>query len=449
MRIRRLLSRFDVDQTIVYGAGRVVLNALSSLLMLVFVARTLTKAAQGFFYAFYSLFQLQAVLQAGAYLALYAAVSHAWAQVSLDAKGRIQGAPSALERLGGLLRLSRAWHWGCAAAFALLLGPLGHLFFSLKDAQGVSWVGPWWLLSFMIAGSFLILPNALSLEATGHTGPQQRAQFYGVLVSSVAGPLALAAGLGLYAIGVMTLARVAVTAALHHGPTRKFRHLPTAQLDWRDEILPQQIRLTVSWLLGFVVYLAATPIAFQAAGPVVAGRVGVAVQIYQAVTSIAGVWISRAQPRMGVLAAKRDMAALDRLVRTTAFGSTTVAAALSLAAVALVLAVDRWAPTLAARLPAAPVVAIYAVVAAVGQWPAAMAIAVRLTREEPFIPATAAGAVATLVGYAVLAPRLGELGVGLGFCGVTLLLVFPWTAAIYRGRIAAEGPIRGQQLRSS
>jgi hypothetical protein len=435
---RRFLSRFDVDETIFYGTGRLVLNALSSLLMLVFVARTLSREAQGFFYAFYSFFQIQAVLQAGAYLSLYAAISHAWAHLSVDAQGRIAGPAQSLERLGGMLRLSQIWHWGCAAAFAVLLGPLGHLFFALKDAKGVPWIGPWWALSFMIAGSFLILPNGLALESTGHTGAQQKAQFYGVLASAVAGPLALTAGLGLYAVAVMTLARVATTAVLYYPPTRKFRRLPAARLDWRDEILPQQMRLTVSWLLGFFVFLAAVPITFQAAGPAVAGRVGVAVQIYQAVNSIAGVWISRAQPRMGALAARREMAALNRLVRTAATRASAVAAVLGAGAAGLVFALGRWAPTLAARLPDAPVVLLYVSVAALGQWPGAMTTAVRLTRAEPFIPTAAAGAVATLVGYALLAPRLGELGVGIGFFAVTVLLVFPWTALIYRDRMTVD-----------
>jgi hypothetical protein len=229
---------------------------------------------------------------------------------------------------------------------------------------------------------------------------------------------------------------------LFRGPGRKFRGLPSAKLDWRDEILPQQLRLTLSWVLGFIVYLAAAPITFQTAGPVVAGRIGVAVQIYQAVTSIAGVWLTRSQPKMGALAGKGRMAELHRLVIKVGLVCTLAGAAVSAGIVVLALALDRWAPVLAARLPSMPVIVTYAAVATIGQTIGAMTTAVRLTRTEPFIPAAAAATVLTLAAYALLAPRFGEMGIAAGFFAVTVLMLYPWSGAIYWRRIVGREPTR-------
>ena len=121
--------------------------------------------------------------------------------------------------------------------------------------------------------------------------------------------------------------RLAATGALLHRQARPLRKLPECAIDWRSEILPQQSRLTVSWLLGYAIFASAAPITFRVAGSVAAGRLGVALQIYQAVNGAAGVWITRAQPQMGRLAGAGARASLRRL--TLAAGVRSALSALA------------------------------------------------------------------------------------------------------------------------
>ena len=435
---RALLARHHIDSTIIFGAGRMAWMSASGLVTIVFVARFLTGVEQGYFYTFFAFFQLQTAFQAGAYVALYAAISHAYARVHLDAEGRIMGEPADLAHLGGLLRLSRVWHVGCAILFALLLGPLGYVFFSFEGSGPVPWQGAWWLLSLAISSSFLILPDSLALEATGRTGIQQRALFCGQVLSSLCILAGLALHMGLYVVASGTIIRLVVTGLMQRGHTGALHGLPAGPVKWREEILPQQSKLTVSWLLGYAIFVSAVPITFRAAGPVVAGRLGVALQIYQAVSATAGVWITRAQPHMGRLAGRGAYGELRHLTWTTGLRGAFSALFLGLGALGLVAAIQAFLPNLAPRMPGFAALELFMVAAVAAQIPSAMAAAVRLTRAEPFIPLTAVSAGLTVAIYAVASPVLGEAGSALGFAAVALLVLFPGQVFIYHRRIAAQ-----------
>lgn len=430
-RIFSFLRRLEIDQTIFYGIARVGWLAIASVVTLVFVAKYTSASEQGYFYTFLSFFQLQAAFQAGAYVALYAAISHAWAPLDVDGDGRVVGTEENLAHLGGLMRLSQRWHQGCAVVFAVGLGPLGHVFFATVESSTVHWQAPWWCASLAIAVSFLVQPDGLALEATGRTGVQQRALFWGQFVSSLSGLAALAAGLGLYAVAVMTIMRLLVTGVSYRRQSQAFRGLPEAAIKWRDEILPQQAKITASWLLGYLVYLSAVPITFQAAGPLAAGRLGVALQLYQTVIGAATVWLTRAQPRMGGLAGRKAYSELHHLTLVTGIRSTMFGLLVAIGAYGFVLMLKNWAPGIGVRFPDSWAVVLFLTAAVAGQMPSAMAAAVRLMRIEPFIPLTAVSAVLMVLVYAILGGLFGETGVAAGFLAVTVLLLFPGQAVIY------------------
>lgn len=433
-----LWRRLTIDQTVIFGIARVGWTAAAALVTLVFVAKYTSAPEQGYFYTFLSFFQLQAAFQAGAYVALYAAISHAWARLDVDGDGRIVGTDEHLAHLGGLMRLSRRWHLGCAVAFAVGLGPLGHVFFATVETSTVHWQAPWWCTSLAIAVSFLVQPDGLALEATGRTGVQQRAMFWGQFASSLSGLAALAAGWGLYAVAVMTVVRLLVTGVSYRRQSHAFRGLPEAVIKWREEILPQQVKITASWLLGYAVYLSAVPITFQAAGPLVAGRLGVVLQLHQTVVSAAAVWITRAQPRMGELAARKAYPELHRLTLDTGLRSTVFGLLFAIGTYGIVLMLKVWAPGVGARFPGSWAVVLFLTAGVAGQMPSAMAAAVRLMRIEPFIPLVAVSAVLMVLVYATLGGLFGETGIAAGFLAVTVLLLFPGQAVIYWRRVGVR-----------
>ena len=423
----------ELDGTVVFGAFRVGWGGFSTLINIMLIARFVSPETQGYFYTFYSFFQLQALTQAGFYTALLAELSHAWTRVRVLATGRVEGERGDIERLGGLLRLSWRWHVGCAVFFAVVLIPVGYLFFSSGHDVGVSWQLPWLAMSLAIAASFLILPDGLTLESSSRTSRQQRHLLTGTVVASLFGFAALALGAGLYTPTIITISRVVLTGMLLRRETRPFRGLPAMSVDWHRKILPLQMKISISWLLGFIVYFAFVPVAFRVSGPVVAGHLGIVMQIFQAVTAVGGVWLTRGQPLMGALAAKGLWLDLHRLTKKIGLKSMVTAALASAAALAGFYLLKFIAPQMADRFGPVGNMIAFLLVATLTQYVSAMVSAVRMAKEDGFYYILGAAALAVVLGEVVFTRRFGEVGYGLAFmCGIMLVSSPSETVLYYR-----------------
>lgn len=422
--IARAARWLGIDGTVSYGAARVMVSSVGGLVTTVLATRLMSAEAQGYFATFYAAFALQGIIQNSAYVPLLSQISREWGRAG--AAGESEADRS---RLSGLYRLSRQWHAACAILFTLGCGVVGHIFFSLH-ATAVPWRLAWWLLVVTLGASFLILPRSLALEATGRTNEQQRAMFWGAVASLIACFAALAFGLGLHALAATTIGRILVTRLLL-SPVADSA-LTSAKISWKEEVWPQQSRIMVSWLTGFIFFQSLVPVTFQMLGGPAAARVGIAVQIYAAVNSIAMIWLIQMQPRLGAMIGARDLSDGARLMRMTARRAASTAALAALGSLGVLYGVQVLFPAYAHRLPSLWTVVALMVIAVEVQYASVWTAAVRLTGREPFVRLNVAVAAAFVLALIGALHLMGEPGVGLAFLVVNGALLVPGTWIIYR-----------------
>ncbi|MEK7802250.1 MAG: hypothetical protein AAB276_07340, partial [Pseudomonadota bacterium] len=92
-----------------------------------------------------------------------------------------------------------------------------------------------------------------------------------------------------------------------------------ALLSWQNEIWPMQWRLGCSGLVNYFAFSLFNPVMFHYHGAVVAGRMGMTLQIVNGIQTVAMIWLKARVPAFGKMIAQREYARLDRSWLKTAF----------------------------------------------------------------------------------------------------------------------------------
>jgi hypothetical protein len=88
---------------------------------------------------------------------------------------------------------------------------------------------------------------------------------------------------------------------------------PMPGMNWRREIWPFQWRIAVSCMSGYLISQLFTPLLFATHGSLVAGKMGMSLQIIHAMNSVALAWITTKAPTYGRMIAIKQTNALDTL----------------------------------------------------------------------------------------------------------------------------------------
>jgi hypothetical protein len=318
--LNRLRLWAGVDRPVFYIAVGRAWSLFSGPVTILLLAHSFTPKVQGYFYTFGSVMALQVFLELGFAQCIVQFASHEFAHLQFRPGGALEGDPRARSRLISLGRLSLKWYGVMALLVVLGIGTGGHWFFSMKNDPSVAWSLPWWSLSLATGFALAILPVGALLE-----GCNQLAFLYGLrtlaaMLGSLALWTALWGGAGLFSGAIVGLAGTLLMAiayawrwprlleALGHAPKPKGE-----TISWRHEIWPFQWRIAVSWLSGYFIFNFFTPVLFYFHGPVVAGQMGMTMQLVNSLNALASSWTGTKGPRFGMLISQRRFVELDRL----------------------------------------------------------------------------------------------------------------------------------------
>lgn len=422
-------------QTLLQRSWSILAGGVTLLLLPLFLSVT----EQGYYYTFASVLALQVFFELGLGQVILQLVSHEATQLVATADGRLTGPAPAITRLASLARLIRRWYLVAAALFAVLCGTAGALFFTNTGHQPApSWLGAWVLLIGLTAVNLWLSPALVVHEACGRVGQVSRLRLGQSMVTSALLWGGLAGGAGLWVVALPPLVGALSTACWLHAqghPLRWLARLPqddAAQpLRWRHDVFPLQWRIALSWVSGYFIFNLFTPAVFAHDGPREAGRLGMALGIFSAVSLVGMSWIGAKASTFTMLIARGERSALNALFRQVASRSVVATTALSLGVVAAGTLLRLWQVPLSERLPDPAVLACLALATSVNSFVSAAAVFMRAHREEPML------AISVLV--AVLAAALVHFGAGQGvlvmmslYAALTVAVNLPWTAWLLR-----------------
>ena len=414
------------DRSIFYVVSGRGWSLLAGPITMYLITRFFTPETQGYFYTFSSLLAMQTFLELGFSQCLVQFASHEFAHLRFLPSGGLEGNPDAKSRLVSLGRLAMKWYAVLAVLFVICVGVSGHVFFSLKPSVGVSWEGAWWLLCVATGFNLALMPLASLLEGCNQISFLYGMRAFVAVCLSVVMWVALAGGAQLYC-GVATafggfLITGGILAWQWRGLVGELRRPPQGPLvSWRHEIWPFQWKIAVSWISGYFIFNFFTPVLFYFHGPVVAGQMGMTLQLVGSLSAVAASWTSTKGPRFGMLVSQREYGELDRLFFTSTAQSVGVCLLGGVVLLAALAVVQKYFAFGARFLGPGPA-SLLVLATVLNQIVYSQALYLRAHKREPFMWLSVANGVLTGLAVAALGWSIGAWGTCLGYAIVQIVI---------------------------
>ena len=445
--VQRLFRWAGFDRAVAYGVMTRVWSLATGPVLLFLIASHFSRELQGYYYTFRNLLAFQVFVELGLGQVILQFASHEWSNLRLDNQGQIVGDPQALSRLVSLGRFALQWYAFGGAIIAVGLGLGGFVFFSHSPKIGIRWAAPWLVLSILSGFELWGLSLWSFLQGCGQVTEVYGFHLVQGVLRSLFAWLAISLGAGLWAGPVESLIGLAFAGVFLGVRYRRFLKTFCSSVvgpcvSWRTEMLPFQWRIAMSWLSGYFIFSLFTPTLFKLQGPVAAGQMGMTWSLVGALATVSATWIYSKAPQFGVLVAKKDYAALDRLAwrsGASAFGVACAGAAVLESSIYFLNAHHyRLATRLLPPLPAG----LFLLATVLMQVSTPQSVYLRAHKREPFLALSVVAGLLTGLSTVLLGSRYGATGMGAGYLAVVTFVVLPFgTIILRRCRVDWHAPL--------
>lgn len=338
--MRRLFTRetLGLEPAVLVAFAARAWQSLAGLATLFFIIRYLAPETQGYHQTFLSLLSLQTFVELGILITIVSVVSHEWAGLSLQPDRRARGDPAKLNRLSATARFVAVWFSGAALLLLIFAGSTGAIILGQHGKPEV-WALPWGV-TIVLGAIFLWCQGLIAvIEGSNQVLPVASFRFLQSFLSTVAFWLALMAGAGLWALPIQLGTNVLCGLVFVFGIYRPFisqllRNRGPSDFKWKVDVWPMQWPLALQGLGSFFWFALFVPVLFSYHGPVVAGQMGLSLQMVIAMMALASSWLSVKAPQLGTMFAAGDYRGYTSAWRKAAIMSSLVlvvgAAALAL-----------------------------------------------------------------------------------------------------------------------
>jgi uncharacterized membrane protein len=418
-RLRHLLG---IDRAVGFTVLARGWSIVSGAVTILLIARFLSAAEQGYYYTFASLVALQTVFELGFSFVVLQLAAHERAELQISQNGEVSGSESAHSRLASILQKSVRWYSVAAVLMAVAVVGAGfHFFAAHRQASApVAWKLPWVCAVVAAIFTFQMDPVFSFLEGCGFVPQVARMRFSQAIAGTGLAWVAFIMHRGLFApaaiIGGQAIAGFLFLFSKRHLLVPLLLRRPGRQIvGWRSEIWPFQWRIAVSCICSYFIFPLFSPVLFAYRGATEAGRMGMSLNIANALGAVASAWIYTKASPFGNMVARRDFATLDRVF----FRTLVQSGALLLGGEAVIIGglffVARHVPHLAARMLPIPLFALLMFTIFLNHIAVSEAAYLRSHKREPFLIMATTVGILTGVSTLLTARVWGAAGVIIGY----------------------------------
>jgi hypothetical protein len=186
-------------------------------------------------------------------------------------------------------------------------------------------------------------------------------------------------------------------------------------VNWREELLPMQWRLTATSICGCFMLPLAGIVAFKMHGAELAGQLGLTITLLSTVGAMSGLWTRAKEPLFGIFVAQCRYVDLDILLRTLMWrvGCFLVVALGSF--VGVVGGLHLIGSGYASRFLAPGATTLFAVGTLLHQLCDPLVLYVRAHKEEPYLSLAFAGTAVMVLGCVSLGKSFQAVGMGASY----------------------------------
>jgi O-antigen/teichoic acid export membrane protein len=435
---KNILQKIGIDKSIAYTSSGRIIGGLGGVVTTLFIAQFLSKEEQGFYYTFSSVLAIQVFFEMGMNGIMTQYVAHE--QSHLEWNGlKLVGDYKYRSRLSSLLHFTIKWYMVIAILYFAALQIAGFYFFDKFDnSEGsVSWKTPFFLLTISSAINLFLAPLFCFLEGLGKVKEVAKYRFFQQVLgyAIVWGSFFFGAKLMTPAINSLTWVGIAIGAFMFSNFGKILRNIwttkVTEKIRYSTEIFPFQWKIAMSWISGYFIFQLFNPILFATEGAVVAGQMGMTLNVLNAISSLSLAWTSTKIPKYSGLIEMKKYGELDSLFFKTTNQAALVNASCLLAFFIVVFAIrhfhvlifslylgDRfldWLPMILMMIP------IFT-----NQYINAWATYLRCHKKEPFLVQSVVMGLLCMVSALTLGKYFGLYGLCIGYCSLNVLVSTPW-----------------------
>lgn len=419
---RKLTHLLGIDRAVGFTVLARTWTILSGALTVLLIARFLTPTEQGYYYTFASLVALQSVFELGFSFVILQLAAHECSGLEIASDGKVTGNEASHSRLASVLQKSVRWYSVAAALMAVTLLAAGFYFFSAhsQTAAHVAWKMPWVCVVLAASFTFQMDPVFSFLEGCGFVPQVARLRFTQSIAGTVLAWSSLTMHHGLFApAGVIAGQALAGAAFLF---SRRRLLLPLLRrktgeniVSWRGEIWPFQWRIAVSYMSSYLIYPLFSPVVFAYRGAAEAGRMGMSLNIANALAAFAYAWVYTKASPFGSMVARGDFESLDRVFFRALRQSGAILLLVEASVLGALGVIGRYYPRLPARMLPIPVFAILMLAIFLNHMINSEAAYLRAHKREPFFILAVAMGTLTAIGTLLTGRLWGAAGVAVGY----------------------------------
>ena len=419
-------------------------SAGAGLLTSIFIAKKFTPEMQGVYYTFISIILIQQIFELGFITSISQFCSHEMAKLEWSDAGILIGQSDAKRRVQSVVGLLLLWFSMAAAAIIIVLLVGGLLFFKTTPNTGVPFIDiamPWSLLVICSVGNLLVTAILAVIEGCGRVSDVLYIRFLQSIISYGFGWLILYTGGGLYiVVGISCgsfLIGISIIIKSHRAFFIDLFHTPKnlPGVNWAIEVWPFQWRMAVSWACGVVLFYIVNPWLYRSQGPIVAGQMGMSVQLLNGLNSLAIAWITSKMPLYGKLIGQGNKIDLDRLFFRSLIQSSGFIIVMILGLLGVLSFVKNIDESFYNRFLDVKLLALLGVGAMVSHITHSQALYLRAHRQEPFMVVSLISAIAFLVTAYILVPLYGASGMVYSSVGTSVFVsLVAGTLVFYKKR---------------
>ncbi|RMG34100.1 MAG: hypothetical protein D6725_14825 [Planctomycetota bacterium] len=349
-RLVRGLQAWEIDRAVLYALLQRGWQFIAGGVTLLLVAACFDRRLQGYYYTVAGLLALQSFAELGLHAVIVYVTSHEWPRLGgIEPTETVTNSePTAWHRTAAVWKYSLQWYTAVAAAFIVILGPIGAWFLDAGEVEPQVWRAPWWSGIVGTAGTLLLLPSVAVLEGCNQVAVVNGFRLGQAMAASFMVWAGILRGHGLWVLVWAIAARVGAELLLVAWRFRSFFvrlwRTPPLGFSWKRELWPLQWRVAVQTALSYFSVSYAVPVVFRVRGAVWAGRIGMTWAVLTTLQLAASAWVHTRAPELGGLLAEGRTADAYRLYRRILVRSLQFLAASGAAFVIVVVALELALP---------------------------------------------------------------------------------------------------------
>ncbi|MCK5608083.1 hypothetical protein KAR91_39750 [Candidatus Pacearchaeota archaeon] len=427
--LKRLLVKAEVDRAVFFGLLLKVWSIIAVPMTALLIATQFTPELQGYYYTFGSLLALQVFVELGLGTVIIQFASHEWSKLSLDKTGNIIGDRNALSRLISLANITLKWYLIGGLIVIIGLGIGGYVFFSQSSNLNINWVLPWLTLSVLTGVTICFIPVWSLLEGCNQVTNVYTYRFWQGLFTSLSIWIAILLGAELWTAPISSIVVLICSGVFLRYKYWNFLKIlllskPTnPRIEWRNEILPMQWRIAISWISGYFIFFLFTPVLFKYHGAGVAGQFGMTWSVVGAIGAFSSAWLVPKVPQFGMMIARREYTKLDTLFWKITKIVISVTILLGICIWFFIYILNKLDYSLANRLLSPLTAGIFIAAQVILTISIPFGSYLRAHKKEPLLFLSVIGGLLTGLSTLILGKYYSATGMAVGYLSINLLLI--------------------------